>query len=69
VADLIERECGVKYHPTQAWRICGSWDGAASVRWDVRWNVLKTRSAAGSRSAGRRLKKGNSDILVGAYDR
>ena len=21
VADLIERECGVKYHPTQAWRI------------------------------------------------
>src|SRR5438270_3640634 len=21
VADLIERECGVKYHPSQAWRI------------------------------------------------
>jgi transposase len=21
VAELIERECGVKYHPTQAWRI------------------------------------------------
>jgi len=21
VADLMERECGVKYHPTQAWRI------------------------------------------------
>ena len=36
VAHLIEQECGVRYHPGHVWRICGSWVGAASVRWDAR---------------------------------
>src|SRR5439155_26863757 len=36
---------------------CGNWVGAASVRWDGRWNGTKKRSSSGSSSAGRRLKK------------
>src|ERR671930_912838 len=43
--------------PRKPGAFCGNWDGVASVRWDVRWSAMKTRSGDGNRSAGRRLKK------------
>ena len=47
----------MRYHPSQAWRFCGNWDGVASVRWDVPWSATKRRSGDGSSNAGRKLKK------------
>jgi transposase len=32
VAHLIEKECGVKYHPVQAWRILGKMKGKSRAK-------------------------------------
>ncbi len=57
VAHLIEQECGVKYHPSQAWRIL------RQLGWSCQRPVGRAlerdedKIGDGSSSAGRRLKK------------
>jgi hypothetical protein len=41
VADLIEQECGVKYHPAHVWRILQELVGAARGQLNGRWSVMK----------------------------
>ncbi len=57
VAHLIEQECGVKYHPSQAWRIL------RQLGWSCQRPVGRAlerdedKSGTGNGSVGRRLKK------------
>ena len=63
VADLIEQECGVRYDPSQAWRIgasCGNWAGVASGPWVGPSSGTKPRFGSGKLSAGWRLKSKRS---------
>jgi transposase len=53
VADLIERECGVKYSVVHAWRVLRSLAGAHSGPLAVRWSATKRPSAGGNASDGR----------------
>ena len=57
VADLIERECGIRYHLGTFGKSCGRWVGAASGRRGERWNGMNRPSGAGRSSDGRSLKK------------
>jgi len=57
VADLIERECAVKFSAVQAWRILRQLGWTPQRPPAARWSATKKRSVAGNGSAGRRLKK------------
>src|SRR6266566_8972187 len=57
VAHLIEEECGVRYHASQAWRILRQLGWSCQRPVGGRWSGTKKRSGCGSRSVGRRLKK------------
>jgi transposase len=55
VADLIERECGIRYHPGHVWKILRQmgWSG----RRGEHWSGTRQAFGAGRSSAGRSLKK------------
>ena len=57
VADLIEQECGVKYHPGHVWWLLGKMGWSCQRPSGRALQRIELRSSAGRKSAGLGLKK------------